>query len=253
MRWSTTLKRTAIIHTTALFLLLGIGFPAGARQEKPDKQDQRAKSAKPDQQEQTRTQRDQQRQQHDSSAKQEQRQQQQDKSNKHEQQIAKQQQDQERRQQQQRRDDSANDRQKAQQQQQHQDREDRSAEQRSPSQTQRQQVAWQGDRARSWQSEHRTWQQRGGYQGYHVPDDRFRTHYGRDHSFRIDSLPVVFIGGRQRFHYGGYWFGLVDPWPEYWGDNWYDDDDVYVAYVDNGYYMYNRRHPGVAIAVNVSF
>jgi hypothetical protein len=244
------LKRTAIIHTTALFLLLGIGFPAGARQEKPDKQDQRAKSAKPDQQEQTRTQRDQQRQQHDSSAKQEQRQQQQDKSNKHEQQIAKQQQDQERRQQQQRRDDSANDRQKAQQQQQHQDREDRSAEQRSPSQTQRQQVAWQGDRARSWQSEHRTWQQRGGYQGYHVPDDRFRTHYGRDHSFRIDSLPVVFIDGRQRFHYGGYWFGLIDPWPEYWSDDWYDRDDVYVDYYHDGYYLYNRRYPGDRISIS---
>jgi hypothetical protein len=28
---------------------------------------------------------------------------------------------------------------------------------------------------------------------------------------------------------------------------------VYVDYVGDGYYMYNRRHPGVAIALNVSF
>jgi hypothetical protein len=26
-----------------------------------------------------------------------------------------------------------------------------------------------------------------------------------------------------------------------------------VDYVNDGYYMYNRRHPGVGIAVNVSF
>jgi hypothetical protein len=34
--------------------------------------------------------------------------------------------------------------------------------------------------------------------------------------------------------------------------NWYETDDVYVAYVDGGYYMYNSRHPGVAIAVSIS-
>jgi hypothetical protein len=36
------------------------------------------------------------------------------------------------------------------------------------------QRAWQERRARSWESEHRTWQQRGGYNGYRIPDDRFR-------------------------------------------------------------------------------
>jgi len=38
-----------------------------------------------------------------------------------------------------------------------------------------------------------------------------------------------------------------------WERTWYDTDDVYVDYVNDGYYMYNRRHPGVGIAVNVSF
>jgi hypothetical protein len=60
------------------------------------------------------------------------------------------------------------------------------------------------------------------------------------------------VGGYPRFQYGGFWFSMVDPWPEYWAHNWYETDDVYVDYVNDGYYMYNRRHPGVAIAINVS-
>jgi hypothetical protein len=61
---------------------------------------------------------------------------------------------------------------------------------------------------------------------------------------------VKFIGGRQRFQYGGYWFGLVDPWPEYWSSDWYDNDDVYVDYYDDGYYLYNRRYPGDRISIS---
>ncbi len=113
-----------------------------------------------------------------------------------------------------------------------------------------QRVAWQGERAHSWQSEHHTWQQRGGYNGYRVPDDRFRSYYGQDHGFRIYSLPVRYVGGHRRFQYGGYWFGLVDPWPEYWSDDWYDSDDVYVDYYGDGYYLYNRRYPSDRIAIS---
>jgi hypothetical protein len=113
-----------------------------------------------------------------------------------------------------------------------------------------QQVAWQGDRAHSWQSEHRNWQQRGGYNGYRVPDDRFRSYYGRNHGFRIYTLPVMYVGGERRFQYGGYWFGLIDPWPEYWSDDWYDSDDVYVDYYGDGYYLFNRRHPNDRIAIS---
>ncbi|MBZ5521811.1 MAG: hypothetical protein LAP21_06180 [Acidobacteriia bacterium] len=60
------------------------------------------------------------------------------------------------------------------------------------------------------------------------------------------------MGGYPRFQYGGFWFSVVDPCPEYWSRTWYETDDVYVDYVNDGYYMYNRRHPGVAIAINVS-
>jgi hypothetical protein len=54
------------------------------------------------------------------------------------------------------------------------------------------------------------------------------------------------------FQYSGYWFSLVDPWPEYWASNWYETDDVYVVYENNGYYMYNRRYPGFGMAISVS-
>src|ERR1041385_1895449 len=84
-----TMKRIGIIQTTALVLLLGIGFPAEARQDKqdkPDKQQEKAKTGnaekqakperqredkptKPEQQQAAKGQQDQQRQQRDNSAK----------------------------------------------------------------------------------------------------------------------------------------------------------------------------------------
>lgn len=111
---------------------------------------------------------------------------------------------------------------------------------------------WQQHRASNWESDHRTWRQRGGYNGYRIPDERFRGYFGRDHGFRIGILPFMVVGGYPRFQYRGYWFSSIDPWPEYWGDNWYDTDDVYVDYVDNGYYLFNRRYPGPGIAISVS-
>jgi hypothetical protein len=113
--------------------------------------------------------------------------------------------------------------------------------------------AWQGHRAQHWEHEHHTWRERGGYRGYRIPEDRFRAHFGRGHWFRVHSAPILVVGGYPRFQYGGFWFSVVDPWPEYWARTWYETDDVYIDYVNDGYYMYNRRHPGVGIAVNVSF
>ena len=113
--------------------------------------------------------------------------------------------------------------------------------------------AWEDHRAKHWEHEHRTWHERGGYRGYRIPEDRFHAHFGRGHWFRVHSAPVIVVGGYPRFQYGGFWFSVVDPWPEYWSRTWYETDDVYVDYAGDGYYMYNRRHPGVAIALNVSF
>jgi hypothetical protein len=84
-----------------------------------------------------------------------------------------------------------------------------------------------------------TWRLR----GYRIPDDRFRGYVGPDHGLRIQGRPFLVVGGYPRFQYEGYWISAVDPWPEDWGNDWYDTDDVYVNYADNGYYLYNRRYP----------
>jgi len=100
---------------------------------------------------------------------------------------------------------------------------------------------------RNWQSDHRTWQQRGGYNGYRIPDTRFRGYFGPEHGFRIEGLPFMVVGGFPRFEYDGYWLSVVDPWPADWDSDWYDNDQVYVAYVDNGYYLYNRSYRASAL------
>ena len=111
--------------------------------------------------------------------------------------------------------------------------------------------SWREHRAHQWQDEHRTWVERGGYGGYYIPQDQFRLRFGNQHWFRIHTRPSIY-GGYPRFQYGGFWFTLVDPWPEFWSETWYSNDDVYLDYND-GYYLYNRRHPGFGIAVTVSF
>ena len=111
--------------------------------------------------------------------------------------------------------------------------------------------SWRANRARHWSSEHRTWTQRGGYGGYYIPDDHFRLQFGRQHVFRIRTRPVIYQG-YPRFQYGGFSFLLVDPWPEYWVDNWYDTNDVYIDY-DDGYYLYDYRYPDVRLAITVVF
>jgi hypothetical protein len=108
-------------------------------------------------------------------------------------------------------------------------------------------------RAANWATAHRTWQQRGGYNGYRIPEDRFRLYFGSGHFFHIGGLPLVFVGGYPRFQYDGYWVTFVDPWPADWAANWYDTDDVYIDYVDDGYYLFDRAHPGFPIAVTISF
>jgi hypothetical protein len=108
-------------------------------------------------------------------------------------------------------------------------------------------------RAGSWRDEHQSWGQRGGYIGYDIPDRRFKLYFGREHFFRIYGLPLVFVGGMPRFQYDGYWVTIIDPWPESWGPDWYETDDVYLDHTGDGYYLYDRNYPDVPIAVTVSF
>jgi hypothetical protein len=43
------------------------------------------------------------------------------------------------------------------------------------------------------------------------------------------------------FVYSGYTFELADPWPTEWSY----DDDCYIDYVDENYYLFDVYHPGV--------
>lgn len=114
--------------------------------------------------------------------------------------------------------------------------------------------SWRDHRARDFDREHRGWRDRGGYRGYRIPTSYFQNRFGRNHAFRIRSLPYMFVGGVPRFQYDGYWFNVVDPYPEYWGPDWWDRDDVYIDYLDGGYYLFNRRFPNrPGLALSISF
>jgi len=78
-----------------------------------------------------------------------------------------------------------------------------------------------------------------------ISDDHYRANFGHGHSFRM--IRPRMISGYQRFQYGGYWFGFNEGWPS----GWSYDDDVYVEYVDGFYYLYDLRHPGIHITLNL--
>jgi hypothetical protein len=259
------MKITGIISTAMLSLLLGTAGPAyaqheGEKQDHPRQQETQPAQGKPAQQhtqqqpQQNRQQPHAQPQQRPQPAQQQSRQQQarpaqqqaqQQPQQSRQQPHAQQQQRQQPNQQQGRQGQARPEQQRAQQQR------GNGRPQRTQEQQRVQRSAWDGHRSQHWDTDHRNWQQRGGYRGYRIPDGRFRGYFGSGHGFRIGGLPFLLVGGYPRFQYDGYWLSLVDPWPEYWGNDWYDNDDVYVAY-DNGYYLYNRRYPGTGIAISIS-
>jgi hypothetical protein len=83
-----------------------------------------------------------------------------------------------------------------------------------------------------------------GRKGGHIPDDRFRAQFGREHRFNARS---VIVRGQPQFQYGGYSFELVDAWPSEWSDS----DDYYIDYIDGDYYLIDLVHPGIRLAVFV--
>ena len=78
-----------------------------------------------------------------------------------------------------------------------------------------------------------------------ISNANYSSHFGHDHSFHMGRPEM--IGGYNRFQYGGYWFGYNEGWPM----GWDYDDDCYVVYEAGAYYMYNLRHPGIHISLNI--
>ena len=84
-----------------------------------------------------------------------------------------------------------------------------------------------------------------GQQAGHIPDDKFRAHFGRQHTVVIHQPTIV--EGQPRFQYSGYWFTIVDAWPVGWAYT----DDCYIDYIDGEYFLFDLRHPGVRVAIVV--
>jgi hypothetical protein len=82
--------------------------------------------------------------------------------------------------------------------------------------------------------------------GKRIPDDKFRASFGHQHTFHVQRTQVVNTS-QPVVVYGGYSFELVEAWPVDWGF----DDDVYIDYVDDGYFLFDPLHPGIRIAVFV--
>jgi hypothetical protein len=51
------------------------------------------------------------------------------------------------------------------------------------------------------------------------------------------------IGSQASFQFGGFWFGMADPWPA----AWLYSDPVYVDFVNGGYVLVNVAHPDVQV------
>jgi hypothetical protein len=87
------------------------------------------------------------------------------------------------------------------------------------------------------------------WDGRRFDNDYFRGHFGRDHGFYWGHCawygPRFYVGSR--FWYGGAWFVIVDPVPDFWGDT-----DVYVDEIDGVYYLVNPLY-GTRIVIDVVF
>lgn len=95
-------------------------------------------------------------------------------------------------------------------------------------------------------AEHNTAQAHGGNRGGgHIPEEKFHSSFGRQHTFVV-SRPTV-VSGQPQFVYGGYTFNIIDAWPA----DWSYSDQVYVDYVDGQYFLYDLAHPGMQVAIVV--
>ena len=245
------MKRTRLFHATAFFLALGIIGPVEATQDKPEKQQEKAKPEKQEQQAKP------EKQQQATVPKQEQqakapKQEQPAKPARQQEQTAAQPSQQRKSAEKQQATSSSVKRQQAATAQQEQTaKPERQQQANSRQQPQHQQ---QNENSRPPQrTEQATARQRAQPalrlsergRGGRIPDERFRSNFGREHHFRIGE-PVL-VGGYSRFQYGGFWFGFVEPWPE----GWYYTDDVYIDYEDGEYYMYDPYYPGARFSISV--
>ena len=92
-------------------------------------------------------------------------------------------------------------------------------------------------------------QHRVAQKGKKIPDEKFRSNFGRQHTFKVQRTQVINVA-QPTVVYGGYTFQLVEAWPTVWGF----DDPVYIDYdpVADQYFMINELHPDIRISVFVA-
>jgi hypothetical protein len=78
------------------------------------------------------------------------------------------------------------------------------------------------------------------HRGRRIPDERFHADFGREHHFHAGIHR-----GERTFAYGGYNFQFVEAWPAVWRY----DDDFYIDYIDDEYYLCDVEHPEVRLVV----
>jgi hypothetical protein len=83
-----------------------------------------------------------------------------------------------------------------------------------------------------------------GNRGRRIPDDQFRSHFGREHHFHVQRTQIVNVS-QPVVVFGGFSFQLIDAWPA----DWSFDDDCYIDEVDGEYFLFDALHPGVRVAV----
>jgi hypothetical protein len=79
--------------------------------------------------------------------------------------------------------------------------------------------------------------------GARIPQDKFRAHFGREHTFVINQ-PVI-VEGQPRFQVSGFWFEIIDPWPV----GWLYTDPCFIDFIDDSYFLFDPLHPGVRVAI----
>ena len=75
-----------------------------------------------------------------------------------------------------------------------------------------------------------------------IAQEKFQAHFGREHHFHAHINR-----GDPHFAYGGYTFEYVEVWPAEWSY----DDDFYIDYYDDDYYLCDVEHPEVRLVVIV--
>mgnify|MGYP001553523069 CR=1 FL=1 len=84
-----------------------------------------------------------------------------------------------------------------------------------------------------------------------IPDRVYKAHFGQQHRFAARKVITTrtIVPNQTRFAYSGYTFIFLQPWPMGWG--W--DDDVYIDYMGDGYYLMDPMHPGIQVGLSIGF